>query len=84
MTVRGFDAELEKAIRDLAESEGISLNRAALELLRRGAGLDTENPPKDRIGDSQNHLWGHWTEEDAQEFEEAIKEFDRIDEEMWR
>ena len=39
LTVRGFDDDLERAIRQLARRERISLNQAALKLLRRGAGL---------------------------------------------
>ena len=39
LTVRGFDDELSSAIQGLAQREGISLNKAALRLLRKGAGL---------------------------------------------
>ena len=39
LTIRGFDEDLDRAIRQLARRDGISLNRAALKLLRRGAGL---------------------------------------------
>ena len=41
LTVRGFDDELSECIRREAEREGISLSKAALGLLRRGAGLPT-------------------------------------------
>ena len=39
LTVRGFGDELGESIRRLAQREGISLNQAALKLLRKGAGL---------------------------------------------
>ena len=39
LTVRGFDDELSAAVIRLAKREGISLNQAALKLLRKGAGL---------------------------------------------
>ena len=39
LTVHGFDDELSAAVRRLAKREGISLNQAALKLLRKGAGL---------------------------------------------
>ena len=39
ITVRGFDDELSACLRRLAKREGLSLNQAALRLLRRGAGL---------------------------------------------
>ena len=39
LAIRGFDENLERAIRQLARRDGISLNRAILKLHRRGAGL---------------------------------------------
>ena len=39
LSLRGFDKELERRLRELARSENVSLNKAALLLLRRGAGL---------------------------------------------
>lgn len=39
LSVRGFDKELERRLRELARRENVSLNKAALLLLRRGAGL---------------------------------------------
>ena len=39
LTVKGFDDELDAIMRRLARQEGISLNQAALKLLREGAGL---------------------------------------------
>ena len=39
ITVRGGDDELSACLRRLAKREGLSLNQAALRLLRRGAGL---------------------------------------------
>ena len=38
LTVRGFDDELSAAVIRLAKREGISLNQAALKLLRKGRG----------------------------------------------
>ena len=39
ITLRGLEPELEAAVRRLAVQEGISLNKAALKLIRMGAGL---------------------------------------------
>ena len=79
LTVRGFDDELEQRLRRLAKERDISLNRAALTLMRRGAGLDAPGGP-DVVGNSLDHLMGLWTEEEAAEFREATLAFDRIDE----
>ena len=39
LTVRGLGDELARAIRRLASRDGTSFNRAAVKLMRRGAGL---------------------------------------------
>ena len=83
LTIRGFDRELELRLRRLAREREVSLNKAALLLMRRGAGLDTQGQQPDVVGDSLDHLMGGWSEEDAAEFREATKDFDRIDESLW-
>ena len=60
LTIRGFDDELTDRIRQLARREGISLNRAVLRLLRRGAGLGERDDKPDVVGDSLDHLIGTW------------------------
>lgn len=61
ITVRGFDDELSASLRRLAKREGISLNRAALRLLRRGAGLAEGSGQADTVGAAFDHLIGSWT-----------------------
>jgi hypothetical protein len=84
LTVRGFDKELEQRMLHIARSEGLSLNRVALRLIRRGAGLAQPGQNKNTIGESLDSLAGTWTEEEEQEFLEAIKPFAAVDEEFWR
>ena len=84
LTIRGFDDDLAGRIRQLARREGISLNRAVLRLLRRGAGLEDRGGSPDIVGDSLDHLIGTWTAEEAAEVNRALEDFSRIDEEMWR
>ena len=84
LTIRGFDDELASRIRQLARREGISLNRAVLRLLRRGAGLGERSDNPAVVGDSLDHLIGTWTAEEAAELNRALNELSPIDEEMWR
>ena len=84
LTIRGFDEELEHRIRQLASREGISLNRAVMRLLRRGAGLGESNDKPEIVGDSLDHLIGTWTAEEAAEIDRVLEDFSRIDEELWR
>jgi hypothetical protein len=83
LTLRGFEPDLERRIRDLARRDHLSLNQAALVLLRRGAGIESEKQP-DRVGESLDYLFGKWTREEAAEFDESMKPFEQIDPELWR
>jgi len=86
LTLRGFDEELERRLEELARDRSISLNRAALLLMRRGAGLA---PPADRtvttrsIGPALDRFIGVWSEDEEREFSRSIEHLDRIDPELW-
>lgn len=83
LTIRGFDDDLARRIRQLADQEGISLNRAVLRLLRRGAGLEPGKPEPNIVGSSLDHLIGTWTLEEAREMDRAIEDLSQIDRGMW-
>ena len=83
LTIRGFDERLERRIRQLAREEGISLNRAVLRLLRRGAGLGEVDSGHEAVGDSLDHLIGTWTAEEGREFDEATRDLSEIDPSLW-
>ena len=84
LTIRGFDDELAHRIRQLASREGISLNRAVLKLLRRGAGLGERKGGSDTVGSSLDHLIGTWTHQEAVEMERALEDLSYIDDAMWK
>lgn len=82
LTLRGLDKRLLQRIKELARQERISLNKAALRLLERGAGL-SPSAPTDRIGHALDHLIGTWTPSEAKNFAEAIKGCEQIDKDLW-
>ena len=89
LTLRGFDPPLERALRSLASEQSISLNRAALLLLRRGAGLPDPGPELQgddtrRIGPSLDAFIGVWSIEDERELLDAVGDLDSLDEDLWR
>jgi hypothetical protein len=83
LTIRGFEEELVLRIKKLAQNEGISLNQAVLRLLRKGAGLSERKQPPDVVGSSLDHFIGTWSAKEAEEIEQAITDFEEIDETMW-
>ncbi len=84
LTVRGFDDELIARLRGLADQEGTSLNQAALKLLRRGAGLLEAEENTNRIGSSLDDLFGTWSSEEAESFNDALEVFETVDESAWK
>lgn len=83
LTIRGFDERLEKCLRELAAERQISLNRAALELMRRGAGLTERRESPDRVGSALDTFIGVWSEEDESELKRALEPFEQIDPGLW-
>ena len=79
ITVRDFDDELAGSIRRLAKREGLSLNQAALKLLRKGAGRPDDKKCVDGVGSSLDHLIGTWTPVEADEMDSALEELEAID-----
>ncbi len=84
LSLRGFDPELEKRIREIATKEGVSLNRATLRLLRKGAGLRQTGMGPEVVGDSLDHLIGKWSLEQAREFLRSIEPLEQIDRSFWK
>ncbi len=79
LTVRGFDKDLERRLRDVAKARGVSLNRIALILLREGAGLEAPRPRANVVGDSLDDLIGSWSKAEEAEFLRAISGLEEID-----
>lgn len=83
LTLRGFDSELERRLRLEARNAGVSLNQAALRLMRRGASLGGERSAPNAVGSALDHLIGTWSDADARSLQEATAVFERPDEEFW-
>lgn len=84
LTVRGVDAQLERQLEQVAEREGIPLEKAALELLRRAAEQEAPSAPKGKIGHALDEFFGDWSDEEAREFMEAVEVFEQVDESLWK
>ena len=83
ITLRGLEPRLVEEIRRLSEEEDLSLNQAALRLLKRGAGLTT--PKEQRVIGHRVDPWiGTWTEEEARRFLDGIRSCEQVDEEFWK
>ena len=76
-TLRGIPRRVDSALRRRAKELGVSLNRAAVEAIAHGLGLTDEQPVYHDLDD----LAGTWVEDPA--FDEAIREIDSVDPDLW-
>lgn len=81
ITIHNLDKDLEVSIRRKASERHESLNRTIQSLLRESLGLS--NRPNDHKEEFMD-LFGKWSKEDLQDFEEAIAVFNDIDEDKWK
>lgn len=84
LTIRGFDPEIEEQIRELARREGLSLNQAVMQLLRRARGRQDASDRMHRVGSALDDLAGTWSRRDEQEFARATEPMERIDSTFWQ
>ena len=71
-------------LRETARRREISLNKAALYLMRKGAGIRTADEGPMVVGESLDAYIGCWTEKEELALRESIIELDRVDGGFWR
>ena len=69
---------LDSELREVAKREGVSLNQAAIQAIKRGLGLTNAEPVYDDLDD----LVGTWQKDD--QFDQAMADQDQVDEELWK
>lgn len=80
ITIHKIDDETERALLEIAEREGISLNKLIKRLLRESLGLD------DQLVDHRadfEEFFGVWTSEEADAFARRVSVFDEIEDQEW-
>jgi hypothetical protein len=82
ITVRNLPPEVARVIREKAKRERISLNRAVISLLEQATGLT--KPKKEVVHHDLDRFAGCWSQEEYDEFMEALWEQRQIDPEMWK
>jgi hypothetical protein len=84
LSLRGFDQELARRIREVARREDVSLNKAALLLMRRGAGIGGQTTPESAIGSGLDEFIGTWSVADERRLLKSIEPFEVVDEDLWK
>lgn len=76
ITIRNPTPELTRRLKAVADARGESLNTTILRLLAEAVGFEE---PRERL-----QRWATWTDEDAAEFDAALKAQRVVDERIWR
>lgn len=79
ITIRKIPQNIESQIRALAHRNNSSINKTIIDLLEKALGTERSSRKKRDL----SVLEGTWSEEDAKEFENHTKIFDKIDKEIW-
>ena len=83
LTIRNRSSKLDDALKQLAAERAWSINQAANYLLMKGAGLLDESKSTG-IGTALDEFAGSWSDEDAEAFNERLKEgTEQIDPDLW-
>ena len=79
ITLRNIPENIYKQLRQLAHKNDTSINKTILYLLKKSFGLEEDVNKKRDLSD----LAGTWNRDQAEEFDENIKVFQEIDNEVW-
>jgi plasmid stability protein len=82
MTIRGLDEMTIKALKEKAKQEGTSVNAALVKLVKEELGLKKRK--RMVVYDDLDHLAGTWSDKEYKEFQKMMKDFEKIDETMWK
>jgi plasmid stability protein len=82
MTIRGLDDITITALKEKAKQEGTSINAALLKILRKELGFEKKKYTV--VYHDLDHLAGTWDKKDLAEFHKNVKDFEKIDEKMWK
>jgi hypothetical protein len=82
-TLRQIPLTVERSLRRIAEQSHKSLNKTAIELLAKATGVTPEDKKSRKRRDVKKVL-RRWSAAEFEEFQRNVKQFEAIDEEMWR
>ena len=82
ITVRDLPRDVERAVREKARRERLSLNKAVVRLLEEATGTSPDRRPAEYH--DLDAFFGTWTRKEARAFDEALRDQREIDPEAWK
>lgn len=84
ITLRNLPPELAKAVRNEANRQRTSINRAVISLLQRKTEPRKKRPSEAQEYDDLDSLAGSWSKNEAAAFETALAAQRTLDPELWK
>jgi plasmid stability protein len=82
ITLRNLPSSVARAVKERAEADGVSLNKAVGRLLEEA--LRTARPNRIRTHDDLDDLIGSWSDREAREMQAFLSEQRKVEPERWR
>jgi len=82
ITVRKLPPAVARAVKEKARREKLSLNKAIVKLLEEATGGEKER--KRVVHHDLDRFFGTWTKQEADVFDQALREQRQIEPEMWK
>jgi len=82
-TIRRIPAPVERSLRRIARESNQSLNKTAIELIAKAAGITPEEGKTKKRRDLSS-IFRPWSSEEYRDFQKHTEGFEVIDEELWR
>ena len=79
ITIHGIDDVLEAKLRDKAKEYKLSQNKTVKHLLEEALSIKEKEMKKNEF----SALFGRWSKEEKDEFDERVKDMESIDESDW-
>lgn len=83
ITIQNMDEATAKWIDEEAQRRGVSRETLVVELIHKGIDLKRQESLPQTYHDL-DALAGTWSDEEAEEFLNAIADFEQVDEKLWR
>ena len=83
ITIRGIDSSISEKLKQLAKTEGKSVNQLVLDLIRQNLGMQKKKKFTRRYNDL-DHLFGKWSQTEFKKIQGFIDSQRKIDPEMWQ
>ncbi|HEX5431888.1 MAG TPA: hypothetical protein VFW83_07980 [Bryobacteraceae bacterium] len=84
ITIRNLPPKVEQQVRRRAAREKSSLNRTVAQLIEEGLRAPVPDEKKTARRHDLDFLFGVWTKEEADEFDQALASQRTIDPELWQ